>query len=74
MEITHSVPTKLYHIFKGVSLFMDHVNFVYDEKGLTFGGMDASHVSLIDVAISKDEWTEYKLKYGVSGSFGISLK
>jgi DNA polymerase III sliding clamp (beta) subunit (PCNA family) len=61
-------------MFKGVSIFMDQVNFVYDEKGLSFGGMDASHVSLIDVAVSVDEWAEYRLKYGVSGSFGISLK
>ena len=74
MEASHSAPTKLYHMFKGVSVFMDHVNFVYDKTGLSFSGMDASHVSLIDVVIGLKEWTDYRLKYGVSGSFGISVK
>lgn len=74
MEATHNVPSKLYQLFKGVSVFMDQVNFVYDKDGLTFGGMDAGHVSLIDVSVGVDEWADYKLKYDEYGSFGISLK
>ena len=74
MEATHVVPTELYATCKGANQFLNHVNVVYDENGLSFGGMDASHVCLVKVHIGTKSWKHYRLLEGaVQGSFGISL-
>jgi hypothetical protein len=75
MEATHAVPTELYSTIKGANAFLDHVNVVYDETGLSFGGMDASHVCLVKVHIGTKSWKSFRLTSGSKmGSFGISLK
>jgi DNA polymerase III sliding clamp (beta) subunit (PCNA family) len=74
MDAMTRMPLKLFQVFQSVNVFLDHIQIMYDTKGITFEGMDPSHVCLIKASIAADEWVSYRLLYGVPGSFGISLK
>jgi hypothetical protein len=71
MEFETVLPTRLYQVFKGIAPFLDHVNFEYDTKGVSFQGMDAPHTSLISVAIHREECRTYKVS--TKGTFGVSI-
>lgn len=75
MEFKTNYPTRLYHVMKGVSPYLESVNIEYNAEGLSFQAMDASHVCLIRTTISKEEGTLYRTKDGYEeGIFGILLK
>lgn len=74
MEAISSSPLKLFQIFQSTTTFLDFVSIMYGPEGLTFEGMDPSHVCLIKANISSAEWDSFCLLRGTPGSFGVSLK
>lgn len=56
-------------IISSISTVVEEATFTANEEGLTFRGMDASRVALIDISLPKDVFDEYtcdsEIKFGV---------
>lgn len=73
LEASASCARRLYYLFKGVQSFLTYVTIQYDDDGLSFQGMDPSHVCLIIAHIAPSEFSAYTLKGDGCGSFGIRI-
>lgn len=71
--MTFQVKTKdsdiLKSIIASISTVVEEATFTANNEGLTFRGMDASHVALIDISLPKTVFDEYRcddeIKFGV---------
>ena len=72
LEASASGARRLYFLFKGLQSFLTTVTIEYDKDGLSFQGMDQSHVCLIMTKIAASEFTKYDVPIE-NGSFGIRL-
>ena len=56
-------------IISSISTVVEEATFTADSEGLTFRGMDPSHVALVDISLPKEVFDEYKcdsdIKFGV---------